>query len=92
MAAGGTAGNAQVEQGDHGAAHAGVVGRFAGQDALEFPFAESFRVLGGVLGRAVGDPAGDVFPDAGNGADADADQGRAGDGRDDCAPPCRFPE
>jgi hypothetical protein len=43
------AGDAQVEQRDHGAAHAGVVGRFAGQDAFEFSLAESFRVFGGIL-------------------------------------------
>jgi hypothetical protein len=39
-------------------------------------------VFGGVFGRAVGDPAGDVLADAGHGADADADQGRSDDGRD----------
>ena len=76
------AGNAQVEQRDHGPAHAGVVCRFAGQDALEFTLAESFRVFGGILGRAVGNPAGDVLADAGNCADPDADQCRSGDGRD----------
>jgi hypothetical protein len=76
------AGNAQVEQRDHGAAHAGVVGRFAGQNAFEFSLAEGFRMFGGILGRAVGYPAGDVFADAGHGADADADQGRTGDGGD----------
>jgi hypothetical protein len=85
------AGNAQVEQRDHGAAHAGVVGRFTGQNAFEFPFAEGFRMLGGVFGRAVGDPAGDVFPDAGHApmpTPIRAERMMAGY----CAPPCRPPE
>ena len=54
-------------------------------------FAKGFGMFGCIFGRAVGNPAGDVFTDAGNRTDADTDQGGTDDGREYCGRPCRFP-
>ena len=74
--------DAQVQQRDQGTAHTGIVGRFAGQHTLQLPLPEGLGMFGGVFGRAVGNPTGDVFADARHGTDTDADESRADDGRD----------
>ena len=72
--------DAQGQQRDLGTAHTGIVGCFAGQNTLHLPLSKGLGMFGG-FGRAVGDPTGNIFADAGHGTDADAaDERRADDG------------
>lgn len=67
------AGNGKAQQGDEGAADAGVVCRFSRDNAVIGAGAEKFRGLAALAGGVVAEPRRDVLADAGNGADADAD-------------------
>ena len=74
---GGVAGDAQGQQGDDGAAHGGVVGRFRGHHAVDDAGAELLGVLGLVLGDGIGQHVGRSGADTGQDAQTDADQGAA---------------
>ena len=66
-------GNTERQGRHQGAAFLGVVGRFRGDDAFDRPLTEQFRMLGGLLGRGIGDKGRSFAADPRNHAHDGAD-------------------
>jgi len=67
--------NTHGEEGDHGAADAGVVGGFRRDDPFLASRPEFLGMLGGLLRRSVRNPGSDILANSRHRADSDANQG-----------------